>query len=390
MKYALPVIFVLFLLTGCSSPKKLLQKGNYDALIEKSVKNLIKNPGSEKDASMLDKAYRLANERDLERVKYLKVESNPDTWDEMLGLYAGLKIRQASVRRVLPMQLGGRTINYEQVDYDYEIAGAKRRAADYYNAHGRKLMENNTRESYRQAYYELIKAKDYSGDSYPDLDRLITRSRSLGTSHALIGVINRSIINLPADFTDGLVAVDASGLNSEWVEFHTRKPDNNVQYDYYIDIILQAVDVSPDQVKEKDEIQKKTIENGFDYVLDARGNVMKDSAGNDIKVKKYKDIQCTVIESHQMKDCQITGEIEFHAANPESLLKKHPIAAGTHFEHISARAIGDLNALSPEKKKLIELKRIPFPNDIQMIFDSSEALKKAIREAIQNNRGLMR
>jgi len=390
MKYALSVIFILSLLTGCSSPKKLLQKGNYDALIEKSVKSLIKDPGSEKDAAMLDKAYGLANERDLERIKYLKVESNPDTWDEMLGLYAGLKNRQASVRRVLPMQLGGRTINYEQVDYDHEIAGAKRKAADYFNAHGRKLMGNNTRESYRQAYYELIKAQDYSGDSYPDLDPLITRCRSLGTSHVLIEVINRSIINLPTDFTDGLVAVDASGLNSEWVEFHTRKPDNNVQFDYYIDIMLQAVDVSPDQVQEKDEIQKKTIENGFDYVLDARGNVKKDSAGNDIKVKKYKDIQCTVIESHQMKDCQITGEIEFHAGNPESLLKKQPIAAGTHFEHISARAIGDVNALSPEKKKLIELKRIPFPNDIQMILDSSEALKKAIREAIQNNRGLIR
>jgi len=114
---------------------------------------------------------------------------------------------------------------------------------------------------------------------------------------------------------------------------------------------------------------------------------MKDTSGNDIKIKKYKEIQCTVIETHQMKDCNITGEIEFHSANPQSLLKKQPIAAGTHFEHISARAVGDINALSPEKKQLVDIDRIPFPNDIGMILDCTEALKKSIHEVLLYNRG---
>jgi hypothetical protein len=390
MKIKTPVIFSLLLMLGCASPEKLLQKGNYDALIEKSVKNLIKNPGSEDDAVMLDKAYKLANERDLERIKYLKVEGNPNTWDEMLGLYASLKNRQTSVRRVLPLQVGGRSIQYDYIDYDAEIVSAKRKAAEYYYAHGRKLMENKTKESYRQAYYELSKAQAYSGDSYRDLDPLLTQAQSLGKSRVLVGVVNRTIINLPPEFIDGLVAVNAHEINSEWVEYYTRKLDQNVEYDYYIDIVLQSIAVSPDLLQEKDEIQKKTIENGFDYVLDARGNVMKDSAGNDIKVKKYKEIQCTVIESHQQKDCQIKGEIEFLSANPQSLLKKQPIAAGTHFEHVSARAIGDLNALSPEKKQLVDLEPIPFPDDVRMIIDCTETLKIAINEAIQYNRGLIR
>lgn len=337
-------------LTSCSSPNKLLQKGNYDALIEKSVKNLIKNPEKEEDAVMLDKAYKLANERDLERVKYLKMESNPNTWDEMLSLYSNLKNRQNSVKRVLPLSIKGQSVNYNFVDYDAEIVAAKRKAADYYNAHGRSLMENKTKESYRQAYHELVKARNYSGDSYRDLDQIISEAKYLGMSRVLIAVENRTIINLPQEFSDGLVSVNASQLNSEWVEYHTRKTDNTVRYDYYIDIILQTVNVSPDLVKDNDIIEKKTIEDGFEYVLDKKGNVMKDSAGNDIKLKKYKEIQCTVVESHQVKDCNITGEIEFNATNPQLLLKKQPVAAGTHFEHVSARAIGDLNALSPEKK----------------------------------------
>ncbi len=50
MKYTHLLLFVLLLVMSCSSPEKLMVKGNYDALIEKSVKNLIKKPNSEEDA----------------------------------------------------------------------------------------------------------------------------------------------------------------------------------------------------------------------------------------------------------------------------------------------------------------------------------------------------
>jgi len=388
MKFTHLLIFAL-LIMSCSSPEKLLVKGNYDALIEKSVKNLIKKPDSEEDAEMLDKAYKLANDRDMDRIKYLKMEGNPNTWDEMLGLYGSLKNRQVSVRRVLPLHVGGRTIQYEYVDYDAEMVAAKRKAADYYYNHGRSLMEGKTKESYRQANYELRRAQDYSGGSYPDLTRLLAETRYQGMSRVLVGAVNKTIINLPAEFMDGLVSVNANELNSEWVEYYTRKLDKETEYDYYVDIILQNIEVSPDVVQDKDEILKKTVDNGFEYVLDSKGNVMRDTAGNDIKVKKYKEIQCTLIETHQLKDCNIRGEIEFSSMNPQSLLKKQPIGATMHFEHVSARAVGDVNALTPEKRQLIEMKPMPFPDDIRMIFDCTEQLKKAINEAVQYNRGIL-
>ena len=123
-----------------------------------------------------------------------------------------------------------------------------------------------------------------------------------------------------------------------------------ITYDYYVDLVLQFIDISPDLVSDKDYVEKKTIEDGFTYVLDSKGNVMKDSLGNDIKVKKYKEITCTVIETLQQKDCTIKGNLEIISVNPKQLLKKEPVAATTHFEHLSARAIGDINALKPETK----------------------------------------
>jgi len=179
-------LVVTLILASCTSSKKLLQRGDYDSLIDRSVRNLIKNPNSEEDAEMLDKTYKLANERDMERLRYLKLEGNPNTWDEIFNLYNNLKNRQTNVRKVLPLKIKGRTIEYDFIDYDAEIVEAKRNAAEYFYAHGKEIMENNDKDSYRQAYYELRRAKEYSGGAYRDLDQLIDESKYRGMSRQTV------------------------------------------------------------------------------------------------------------------------------------------------------------------------------------------------------------
>ncbi len=386
MKQIYLLLISIVVLFACSSPEKLLQRGDYDGLIDKSIKKVIKDPNSQEDVELLDKAYKLANDRDMERVKYLKLEDNPNNWDEVLQLYATLKSRQTKVRKVLPLKLHGRTISYEYIDYDAEMVAAKRKAAEYYYEHGKSLMENKTKESYRQAYVELGKARDYSGGSYPNLDQMIDEAKILGISRVLVSVINKTPLRMPEDFMDNLLAINTYGLNSQWVEYHFKPLDEKIEYDYYIDINLQIVDVSPELVKEDDRLVKKKVEDGFNYALDANGNVMKDTAGNDIKIPKYKELSCSVIEKIQEKTVNLKGEIEVISSNPKRVIKKEPIAATTVFRHSSARAIGDIEALSPEDKKLIEVDEVPFPDDITMIYDTSEALKKSISDVIRHNR----
>ncbi len=72
---------------------------------------------------------------------------------------------------------------------------------------------------------------------------------------------------------------------------------------------------------------------------------MKDTAGNDIKLQKFKDITCTLIETQQFKTVEIRGEVEILSMNPERLIQKEPFGATNQFEHSSARAIGDVGAL---------------------------------------------
>ena len=97
----------------------------------------------------------------------------------------------------------------------------------------------------------------------------------------------------------------------------------------------------------------KKVEDGWEYVLDAKGNVMKDSLGNDIKTKKYKTISCDVIETVQKKESTIGAVVQFFTANNE-LIQSVPVSSVANFQYISATAIGDLNALSDASRAKLQ------------------------------------
>jgi hypothetical protein len=266
-----------------------------------------------------------------------------------------------------------------------DMIQAKRKAADFYYAHGTELMTGNLKDSYRQAYGEFLKAKEYVGD-YEGIDNKIMEAKHKGMSRVFVSIQNKSIIRFPKEFEDDLLTLDLPDLNSEWVEYHTQNLDQNTEYDYFVNVIINNVTVSPDLTVPKDSVIKRDIEDGFSYALDKKGNVMKDSLGNDIKIKKYKSVQCALIETIRTKTCLIDGDVEVIQMNPDRVLKKDPIGARSTFENISSRALGDLQALTPKQLERTKTGPLPFPSDIEMVIRCSESLKIAIRGAMQNNR----
>lgn len=388
MKKLFYFVFAVLIMAGCATSKKQLQKGNYDAAIQKAVKKLMRNSNSPNDVETLDRAYTLANEDDLNQIKYLKMEGKPENWEGIVQHYQRLKNRYNTVRPVLPLNLNGKTIDYEHIDYDADIVDAKHKAAEFFFGHGQKLMSNNTKDAYRQAYVEFSKVKEYWGD-YQNIDNLLAESHAKGMSEVIVYIDNQTQFRLSPQFEDDLLAVNPEELSSEWVEWDTRSMDKNKQYDYEVRIVLRSINVSPDDTKETDKIEKKKVEDGFEYVLDKNGNVMKDTLGNDIKITKYKNLTCTLVETAQHKNAHIEGIVEIYSTSPEKLLRKDPIAADSYFEHFSARAIGDKGALSPESLEKVKARPIPFPSDDEMIMRSSQALQVAIRGILQKNRNLI-
>ena len=384
-RFAPSLIILILLVSGCGSSKKQLQKGNYDAAVQKAVKQLRKDPSDVKQIDILDQAYRVANDQDNEKVRLLKMEGKTNNWDEIYLVYKALNDRQALVRTVTPLNSNGRTISYPQVDYMPDMVNAKRKAADYYFGHGNELMKSGIKESYRQAYAEFLRAKEYVGD-YEGIDNKILDAKTQGMSRVFVSIQDSSVIQFPKEFEDGLLTLDFPKLNSEWVEYYTQNLNDNTQYDYFINVNLKNVAVSPDQSLQTDSVIKRDIEDGFSYALDKKGNVMRDSLGNDIKMKKYKTVQCALVQTAQSKVCRIDGDVEVISVNPNKTLSKDPIGAQSNFENISSRALGDTQALNSQQLERTKTAIVPFPADVDMIVRCSESLKKAINSAILNNR----
>jgi hypothetical protein len=313
------------------------------------------------------------------------MEGRPNNWDEIYLVYKTLSDRQSLVRTVTPLNMDGRTIDYPFVDYVPEMVNAKRKAADFYFAHGNELMKSGIKENYRQAYAEFLRAKNYIGD-YEGIDNKILEAKYQGMSRVSVAIQNSSILKFPKEFEQDLLALDLPSLNSEWVEYHTQNLNNDIQYDYFVNVNIKNIVVSPDQTLQKDSVIKRDVEDGFTYVLDKKGNVTRDSLGNDIKLKKYKTLQCALVESVQSKSCRIDGDVEVIQLNPNKVLKKDPIGAQSNFEHISSRALGDTQALTPQLLERTKTSPVPFPTDLEMVVRCSESLKMAINSAIQNNR----
>ncbi len=380
------IIFAAFLIVaGCTSSRKHLERGNYDAAINKSVKKLMKKPDKIEELNILKKAYTMANNRDNDRLNTLKFSGQPDIWTEVFYLYDNLSARQEVVERLpdnLLMKIG-----HEHVDYNKAKAEAKNKAAEYYYNHASSLLDNNNRQDARKAYSELLTLQKFY-PNYPNLRKLMDDAILIGTNNVLFKMRNDSRTVMPQDFETEILKITLKNLNQQWLNFDVRE-DKKLYYDYHIYLTIKTIDVSPEREKEINYEEKKLVRDGDKYVLDANGNVKKDSLGRDIKEPNYVNITCQVVETRLEKTTTVGGTIDFFDNRTGQLIKTFPINATKTFLYRYAKAYGNTNALKDETKKIIGLNPIPFPTNLQMIYDTNEDLKKVTVDIVAANKSML-
>lgn len=372
-------------LFSCVSSSKHLRNGNYEKAIEKSVKKLMRKPGKTAELQTLKKAFELANQKDVEAIRRLKLSGQADIYDQLVIYYNRLNRRQEKVAR-LPEDLLNQ-MGFVHIDYSREIVESKQKAAEFFNAHALSLLQNGDKQDARQAYDEFLKVKAYF-PSYYKIDAHIEEAHNKGINHVIFYFENKSRTVLPEDFEAEMLKISLKDLNSTWLDFDTYA-DQAVNYDYALYLSLKEIQTSPELVKEQKYVEEKRVDDGFDYVLDRNGNVMKDSTGNDIKVAKTKLISCYVTETSLHKRAVVSASLDFYDNRSGQLLKTNPITTEFVFDYRFATANGDLNALKKETRKIIGQRPVPFPTDLQMIFDTNEDLKLKAKNCIANNRRLI-
>ncbi|MCH8904402.1 MAG: hypothetical protein IIA45_10865 [Bacteroidetes bacterium] len=387
-----PLVFILLLafVTSCNKAMKSLNSGDYDFAINKSVRKLVKNPHKEKYIVILEQAFARANQRDNERIEFLKKEGVPENWPKVFDTYSRMNSRQSKVRPLTPLYIESeaRDAVFVFVNIDDEIIQAKNNAAEFLYANGIKLLERGDRMSAREAYAAFVQVKALFS-VYRDVDAKIIEAKFAGTNKVLFDMVNATGIPLPPTFERELTKISLHELNTQWINYYTNY-DSTMFYDYTIVVNMLVIDVGPEEVIEKQYTEEKEVEDGVEYVFDANGNVMKDTSGNDITVPKFKTLKAYITETHQKKIARISGSVDYYDNNSRQMLKSIPITADAIFEHHSAKVNGDLNALKPATKKIIKNKRIPFPLDFDLILQAGHTLNPLVKTAVWDNKNLIR
>ena len=385
MKKIYLVFGLLFVLGACTSSRKYLERGQYDQAIQKSVKKLLKDPSKSKEVTTLKRAYELANQKNNDNINSLRYSGQPDIWESVFYNYDQMRTRQEIVERLpssVLMQIG-----HQHTDYNKMRADAKRKAAEFFYAHAQELLKTNNRQDARKAYNELVRLNKFYSN-YPNVRSLMDKAVLIGTNNVLFKIRNQSQQVMPKDFENALKKITLKRLNKRWLNFDTRE-NQELYYDYTIYLNIKSIDKTPERIKELHYDETKRVRDGDKYVLDENGNVKKDSLGNDMKIPNYITITCHITENRMEKAARVHGTLDFFDNRENQLVKTFPITTENTFLYRFGTASGNLNAMKAETKKFIGLKPVPFPSDLQIIYDTNEDLKKISYDLVSRNRNYL-
>lgn len=383
------IIVVAFILNACTGANYYLKQGNYDAAIDYAVQKLRKNPKkADKHILALETAWNIEKTMLLDRIEYLKLDGSPESWVEIHGRYAEIDAYQKAIKPILPLFIEKefRNADIDLLNVNEALVDAKQKAAAFMYAKGEELLAKNTKLSARDAFTHFQKVKDYYG-AYKDVDAKIDEAYDLGQNHILLRYTNTSQIIIPQQLMDNLSQFDEKALNATWTKYHVDQ-NARISYDYTIYVVIIQVNIGPEQINNTSYIEKKKVQDGFQYVLDANGNVAKDSLGNDIKEAKFKNIAATVYKTEQTKVGVLGVNVSYGRSNG-TVFQTFPFQENLVFKNFFATYQGNKLALSKESKAIIGGQGLPFPTDIQMVMDASEIIKNKTFGLIKNNQGLV-
>ena len=392
MKKNLLFISVFICITSCSSVKftqEAINNGNYQQAIEIAVKNLQKNKlkkGNQPYVLMLQDAFVKATAKDLNTISFLKKDKNPENLEKIFVIYNDLKDRQELIKPLLPLPILKKNKNatFEFSNYDDAIINTKNTLSDYLYAKAKELFNNDNKFDYRDAYDDLAYVAQIN-PNFKDVRDLMIIAQKKGVDYVFVSMKNETDKVIPKRLEEDLLNFDTYGLNDLWTIYHNKK-DTKINYDFGLELNLRTIEVSPEQVREKQLIKEKQVVDGFKYLLDDKGNQVKDSLGNKIKIDKLVNVRCEFYQFTQFKSAKVVGQVKYVDLYSKQILQVYPIESQFNFEHIYARFDGDKRALETSLLDLLVLKAIAFPTNEQMIYDTGNDLKQRLKGIITRNR----
>lgn len=389
MKKITLVLLVFVMSCGVKQTANLVNSGDYDSAIDKAVNNLRSNKtakGKQEYIYLLEEAFAKAKERDLRDVSFLTKEGNPRNFERIFNIYLNLQNRQEKIRPLLPLYLMKERRNaiFPFDDYSSEIIKSKNALSGYLYDNAKALLMTNDKMVIRRAYDDLSYLEQIN-PNYKDVRNLMNQALEKGTDYVEVLLKNETNMIIPRDLQNDLLDFSTLGLNDNWTVYHSTKQRNKV-YDYGISVNFRQINISPEQIREKQFVKEKQIKDGVRNLTDNNGNIVKDSLGNAIKVDNMKTVRIDIYEFTQFKSAQVVAKVDYVDNSSKQLISSFPLTSEFIFENIYSNFKGDKRAADEAYYQYFNNRVVPFPSNEQMVFDTGEDLKLKLKQIITRNK----
>jgi hypothetical protein len=384
-----PVLVLLIACGGVKKTQKAVNAGDYTSAINEALQNLAENKSKKSHQPyilLLEDAYKKNVEREMKYIEFLEKDGNEANYENIYNSYVGLRDVQERIRPLLPLQIleENRTAEFSFVDYDNDIIDYKEDFSEYLFDNAEDLLTNATsKRDYRKAYKDFVYLEKIS-PGFEDTRQKIEEALEKGIDYVEVQVQNNSNQIIPVRLSEELLNFNTFGLDELWVKYHNNHV-SNIKYDYNMTVSFEQIDISPEQLSEKQFIKEKQVKDGYKYAVDTNGNVVKDSLGNKIKIDKFKTVRCTFNQFTQFKSARVAGNVIYTDLKTQQQINSYPLASEFIFEHIYANSSGDRRALDNDLMPYLDQVAIQFPTNEQMVYDAGEDLKARIKSIVSRH-----
>jgi len=385
----LSILFLALSSCGVKTTQSLLSDGNYDAAIDRAVdalKTKKDSKGKQDYVFLLEEAFAKAKDRDLRNLDLMIKEATPANAERVYNTYLQLNNRQEKIRPLLPLPLlkQGKNASFVFDNYSDQIVSSKIALTKYLYESASALLKSKNKLDFRKAYDDFLYLESLS-PNYKNTRKLMEDAQFKGTDFVDVYAKNETNMVIPKVLQDDLLDFKTYGLNDKWTVYHNLR-QKNVTYDYSLVINFRQINISPEQIKEKEFIKERQVKDGVKTLLDSRGRPVKDSLGKEIKVDNYRMLRANVYEFRQFKSCQIMAQVDYIDVKTNQLLESFPVTSEFIFENIYSTYKGDRSACEENYMSYFNKRAVPFPNNEQMVFDTGEDLKARLKNIIVSNK----
>lgn len=257
------IYLLLIIIGGCTTGKKALQKGDYDASVLKAVSRLQNSPKNTEAQEVLKTAYTFALQDHLRKIEEAKLSNDPFRWESILYDYQKLNQLTDEINSCPACLI----LVPNPAKYIKEVEDSKYNAATARYNSGLSYLEVNTRQSAKKAYYEFEKVQNLHAN-YKDVKEKLEDAYWAAVTRVVVQPIrvNSLTYKLSADyFQQQINQFIAEYARNKFVIFYTEQQATNqkIAPDQVLSLDFDDFIVGQTYVKERvEKIKRDSVEIG--------------------------------------------------------------------------------------------------------------------------------